>query len=160
MLKQLSRSKYSKDRPSLVVKQEGRQEGDEGSVLRLPALWECAGVHFTDVEHRQNYEHEHADDSSQQPPDNVDEQEVRRVPRPQDRVQQVVVASEYQGLSDILFHQNFGDDVAQNNLEEDPDAPDVEEEDIESFAGQHQQKDEQEVRPDLQTITCTLIRRG
>ena len=100
-----------------VVKAEGLEEGGEGGVGALLALWEVAAVDDADL-HDDPHEHgEHADDAGQDPPDEVYDEEVGRVPRPEHGVGEDPAPAEHDSVAKL--DEEASDDHAQHHLEED-----------------------------------------
>ena len=98
-----------------MVEIEGLEEGAEGRVGALLATREIAAVDLADLNDDPEAHHGHANDATENATDEVDDEQVGRVPRPEHRVGQLAVAE-----NDPVAQEDeeLGDDEADHDLED------------------------------------------
>ena len=102
-----------------MVEVERLEEGREGRVSALLALRKIAAVDDANLDHDPEKHGDHSDDARQDPADEVQNQQVRRVPCPEDRVGQLSAVTKDDAVAeeDDKLYENYGED----NFEDDSD---------------------------------------
>jgi hypothetical protein len=109
----------SEHRRAPVVEVERLEEGREGRVSALLALREIAAVDDANLDHDPEKHGDHSDDARQDPADEVQNQQVRRVPSPEDRVGQLSAVAEDEAVAEV--HDELCENYAEDSLEDELD---------------------------------------